>query len=124
MLLQTSKKKIIKIHNLNFNFSENVTSFFSSASQCQKRAHNQRHLSVSFTSSHLSLLFTVYCFLVFTYCFGLIFHLNKLIKMDKFVKATSNNLPRVDIFMVHELIKRDDRFNIAEVAGVKATRYV
>ncbi|XP_030767493.1 uncharacterized protein LOC115891208 [Sitophilus oryzae] len=41
--------------------------------------------------------------------------------MEKFVKATSNNLPRVDIFMVHELLKRDNRFNSAEIAGVKAS---
>ncbi|KAJ8968347.1 hypothetical protein NQ317_011227 [Molorchus minor] len=37
-----------------------------------------------------------------------------------FVKATSGNLPAVDVLMVAEFMKRDKRFNIAEVRGSKA----
>ncbi|XP_031337157.1 uncharacterized protein LOC116166348 [Photinus pyralis] len=40
---------------------------------------------------------------------------------ENFVKASSNNLPSVDIFMVMEFIKEDDRFNAAEFRNVKAT---
>ncbi|XP_031359073.1 uncharacterized protein LOC116182672 [Photinus pyralis] len=39
---------------------------------------------------------------------------------EGFVKAGSNNLPSVDIFMVMEFIKNDDRFNAAEIRGIKA----
>lgn len=42
-----------------------------------------------------------------------------------FVKATSVNLPVVDILMVAEFMKKDERFNIAEVRGSKAaTKYL
>ncbi|KAJ8915458.1 hypothetical protein NQ315_003221 [Exocentrus adspersus] len=37
-----------------------------------------------------------------------------------FVKATSNNLPTIDIFMVTDFLKRDDRFNVGEMRGTKA----
>ncbi|KYN02978.1 hypothetical protein ALC62_06183 [Cyphomyrmex costatus] len=36
-----------------------------------------------------------------------------------YVKADSNNLPKIDMFMVCEYIKQDDRFNAAEVRGSK-----
>ncbi|KAJ8984266.1 hypothetical protein NQ317_007499 [Molorchus minor] len=39
-----------------------------------------------------------------------------------FVKATSGNLPAVDVLMVAEFMKRDKRFNIAEVRGSKAAK--
>ena len=39
---------------------------------------------------------------------------------EGFVKASSNNMPSVDIFMVTEFIKNDERFNAAEVRGAKA----
>ncbi|KAJ8909294.1 hypothetical protein NQ315_017029 [Exocentrus adspersus] len=38
-----------------------------------------------------------------------------------FVKATSNNLPRVNMFMIICFVKNDDRFNAAEFRGVKAS---
>ncbi|XP_046735004.1 uncharacterized protein LOC124404715 [Diprion similis] len=38
-----------------------------------------------------------------------------------FVKATASNLPTIDIFMVTEFLKADDRFNAAEVRGAKAS---
>lgn len=37
-----------------------------------------------------------------------------------FVKADSRNLPKIDIFMVLNYIKNDDRFNDPEVRNVKA----
>lgn len=37
-----------------------------------------------------------------------------------FVKAASNNLPAVDMFIVTEFIKSDPRFNAAEIKGAKA----
>lgn len=37
-----------------------------------------------------------------------------------FVKADSRNLPKIDIFMVAEFIKTDDRFNATEIRLVKA----
>ena len=42
---------------------------------------------------------------------------------ERFVKADSRNLPKVDIFMVYEYISTDDRFDAPEIRGVKATRY-
>ncbi|KAJ8941371.1 hypothetical protein NQ318_000837 [Aromia moschata] len=39
---------------------------------------------------------------------------------EGFVKASTNNLPCIDIFMVMEFIKNDERFNAAEFKGVKA----
>jgi hypothetical protein len=41
---------------------------------------------------------------------------------EGFVKASTNNLPLVHIFMVTEFIKNDERFNAAEFKGVKADR--
>ncbi|XP_046404834.1 uncharacterized protein LOC124170180 [Ischnura elegans] len=35
-------------------------------------------------------------------------------------KANSNNLPTVDIFMITEFLKKEDRFNVPEMRGVKA----
>lgn len=40
---------------------------------------------------------------------------------EGFVKASSNNLPYIDVFMVMAFIKDDERFNSAEIRGVKAT---
>ncbi|KAJ8914230.1 hypothetical protein NQ315_003594 [Exocentrus adspersus] len=37
-----------------------------------------------------------------------------------FVKATSNNFRTIDIFMVTDFMKRDDRFNVGEMRGTKA----
>lgn len=37
-----------------------------------------------------------------------------------FVKADSTNLPKIDMFMVCEFIKRSDKFNAAEVRNAKA----
>ncbi|KMQ86833.1 hypothetical protein RF55_14085 [Lasius niger] len=37
-----------------------------------------------------------------------------------FVKADSTNLPKIDIFMVCEFIKKSDKFNPAEVKNEKA----
>lgn len=37
-----------------------------------------------------------------------------------FVKASSGNLPAVDVLMIAEFMKKDERFNIAEVKGSKA----
>ncbi|KAK4882331.1 hypothetical protein RN001_005650 [Aquatica leii] len=39
---------------------------------------------------------------------------------EGFVKASTNNLPCVYIFMVNEFIRNDERFNAAEFKGVKA----
>ena len=41
---------------------------------------------------------------------------------EGFQKADSRNLPEVDIFMVHEFLCKDDRFNSPEVRGSKASR--
>ena len=38
-----------------------------------------------------------------------------------FVKTDSRNLPKIDIFMVAEFIKTDNRFNAAEIRLVKAS---
>jgi len=38
-----------------------------------------------------------------------------------FVKANSSNLPKIDIFMVAEFVKNDDRCNTAEIRLVKAS---
>lgn len=48
-------------------------------------------------------------------------YLIKNMESEGFVKASSNNLPSVNIFMVMEFIKNDERFNSAEIRGVKAT---
>lgn len=37
-----------------------------------------------------------------------------------FVKADSGNIPKIDIFMVLNYIKNDDRFNDPEVRNAKA----
>lgn len=37
-----------------------------------------------------------------------------------FVKGQSDNLPTVDVFMIGEFLKNDDRFNAAEIKGAKA----
>lgn len=37
-----------------------------------------------------------------------------------FIKAKSDDLPKVDIFMIGEFLKNDDRFNAAEIRGAKA----
>ncbi|KAI4468013.1 hypothetical protein MML48_2g00001847 [Holotrichia oblita] len=39
---------------------------------------------------------------------------------EGFVKASTNNLPSVDMFMVMDYIKRDECFNSAEIRGAKA----
>lgn len=39
---------------------------------------------------------------------------------EGFVKASSNNLPPVDMFMFTEFIKNDPSFNAAKIKGVKA----
>lgn len=39
---------------------------------------------------------------------------------NSFVKAGSDNLPNVDIFMLMEFIESNDCFNAAEIRGVKA----
>ncbi|KAK5647089.1 hypothetical protein RI129_005553 [Pyrocoelia pectoralis] len=36
-----------------------------------------------------------------------------------YLKAMSDNLPRVDVFMLAEFLKKDDRFNTAEIHGAK-----
>ncbi|XP_046142526.1 uncharacterized protein LOC114882098 [Osmia bicornis bicornis] len=38
-----------------------------------------------------------------------------------FVKADSTNLPNIDVFMVAEFVKNDDRYNAAEIRLVKAS---
>lgn len=37
-----------------------------------------------------------------------------------YVKAKSDNLPQIDIFMVGEFLKGDERFSAAEIRGAKA----
>jgi hypothetical protein len=37
-------------------------------------------------------------------------------------KANSRNLPKVDVFMIGEYLKKNDCYNIAEIQGVKAQR--
>lgn len=39
---------------------------------------------------------------------------------EGFVKASTNNLPSVDMFMVMDYIKKDECFNSAEIRGAKA----
>ena len=39
---------------------------------------------------------------------------------EGFVKASTNNLPSVDMFMVMDYIKKDECFNFAEIKGAKA----
>lgn len=39
-----------------------------------------------------------------------------------FIKAKSDNIPDVDIFMITDFLKNDVRFNSAEVRGAKASR--
>jgi len=41
-----------------------------------------------------------------------------------FVKADSSNFPKIDIFMVAEFVKNDDRYNAAEIRLVKASLQV
>lgn len=48
-------------------------------------------------------------------------HCDSSMASEGFVKAASNNLPSVDMFMVMEFIKNDDRFNSAEIRGTKAS---
>lgn len=36
-----------------------------------------------------------------------------------FVKANSNNLPKVDMFMICEYVKNNDNFNAAEFRNAK-----
>lgn len=43
---------------------------------------------------------------------------------EGFVKGQSDNLPRVDIFMVTSFIKNTDSFSLGEVRGVKANKYL
>lgn len=38
-----------------------------------------------------------------------------------FVKADYNNLPNVDIFMITDFIRNDNRFNSAEIRGAKGS---
>lgn len=39
-----------------------------------------------------------------------------------FVKAQSDNLPSIDMFMIWELMKVDDRFTAAEIRGAKEAK--
>lgn len=39
-----------------------------------------------------------------------------------FVRGSSDNLPKVDMAMVVEIIKEDVRFNASEIRGVKQAR--
>jgi hypothetical protein len=41
---------------------------------------------------------------------------------ERFVKADSRNLPKVDVFMIGEYLNKNDCHNVAEVQGVKAQR--
>ena len=41
---------------------------------------------------------------------------------NKFVKATSENLPKVDVFAINNYIRTNDCFNDPEVRGCKAQR--
>lgn len=41
---------------------------------------------------------------------------------EGFIKADSTNLPRVDMFMVRDLLILDERFNAPEVRGVKMSQ--
>jgi hypothetical protein len=43
---------------------------------------------------------------------------------ERFVKANSRNLPKVDVFMIGEYLYKNDCYNVAEVHCVKAQRYV
>lgn len=43
-------------------------------------------------------------------------------KLDSgFVKADSSNLPKMTIFMVWKYFMTDERYNVPEIRGVKAT---
>ena len=37
-----------------------------------------------------------------------------------FVKANSQNSPKIDMFMVREFMKRNDKFNAAEIRNAEA----
>ena len=39
----------------------------------------------------------------------------------EYIKADSTNLPKIDMFMVAEFVKNDDRYNAAEIRLVKAS---
>jgi hypothetical protein len=41
---------------------------------------------------------------------------------ERFVKANSWNLPKVDIFMIGEYLNKSDCCNVSEVQAVKAQR--
>jgi len=42
-------------------------------------------------------------------------------KMEKrFIKVDSTNLPKINIFMIIELLKIDGRYNVPELRGAKA----
>jgi hypothetical protein len=41
---------------------------------------------------------------------------------ERFIKADSKNLPKVDVFMIGEYLNKNDCYNVAEVQGVKAQR--
>ena len=38
---------------------------------------------------------------------------------EKFIKADSTNLPKINSFMVYEFLIKDERYNDPEVRGVK-----
>lgn len=39
-----------------------------------------------------------------------------------FVKADSTNLPKINMFMVIDLLQSDDRYNMPELRGAKASQ--
>lgn len=41
-----------------------------------------------------------------------------------FVKAQSDNLPKLDVLMIADFFARNEFFNVAETRGVKNRRYV
>jgi hypothetical protein len=41
---------------------------------------------------------------------------------ERFVKADSRNLLKVDVFMIGEYLNKNDCYNVAEVQGVKTQR--
>jgi hypothetical protein len=43
---------------------------------------------------------------------------------ERFAKANSRNLPKVDVFMIGEYLNKNYCHNVAEVQSVKAQKYV
>lgn len=72
----------------------------------------------SLFSNFKLLLYGILCIYVFTDCFVAMWQKNN----TGFVKAQSDNLPKVTVLMVSDFFAESDVFNIAETRGVKAKK--